>query len=269
MKLLHISDPHFHSDSLSIYPHQIIQPLINLINEHVSDKSDFYLLLTGDITIQGAQDGYTQATYFFKTIISETGLNPKHIILCPGNHDIQKTQHFRDFDAFSYALRLDDIFTFTEANNRIYMTDHACFLAINSSYRLDRKYGYVDIDNLSNIIGQHSSDISTKPTNIAIIHHHFLNVRHDDTSVIRNGYQTVDALSDFNFIFHGHQHTRQYYNINGIYVKGVSSPTESRSLSNVVAFYEINNQNVLSTNEYTFSQDSMVFGKMGRYITHG
>jgi 3',5'-cyclic AMP phosphodiesterase CpdA len=269
MKLLHISDPHFHSDSLSIYPHQIKQPLIDLINEEVSDKSNFYLLLTGDITIQGQKEGYEQAKHFFKDVITQTQINPKNIILCPGNHDIQKIEHFTGFDSFSYALRQDDTFTFSEENNRIYMTDHVCFIAINSSYRFDHKYGYIDINNLSDIIDINSSSISTKPTKIAITHHHFLNVLHDDTSVIRNGYQTVDALSDFNFIFHGHQHTRQKYDINNIQIKGISSPTESRSFSNVIAFYDIDNDNVLSIEEYTFSKDTMLSGKMGRFIKYG
>lgn len=268
MKLLHISDPHFHSDSLSIYPHNIKQPLIDLINSKISDKSNFYLLLTGDITIQGQKEGYDQASHFFKDVITQTGLNPMNIILCPGNHDISE-KSFKNFDTFAYSLRQDGIFTFSESNCNLLSTENACFISINSAYYLDHKFGLVDIDNLNDILSKSSDNIVGKETKIAIIHHHFINVHQDDISIIRNGYQTVDALSSFNFIFHGHQHTRQKYNINNIQIKGVSSPTESRSFSNVIAFYDIDNNNVLSIEEYTFSKDTMRSGKMGSFIKHG
>lgn len=268
MKLLHISDPHFHSDSLSIYPHQIKQPLIDLINDQISDKSDFYLLLTGDITIQGQKEGYDQAKFFFQDVITQTGLNRQNIILCPGNHDISENS-FKNFDSFAYSLRQDHTFTFSTTNNNLLVTENACFLSINSAYYLDHKFGLVDVNNLNEVLSEKWYDIAEKKTKIAVIHHHFLNVHDNDTSVIRNGYQTVDALSAFNFIFHGHQHTRQKYSINNIQIKGVSSPTESRSFSNVIAFYNVNNDNILSIEEYTFSKDSMVFGKMGSYVKHG
>ena len=268
MKLLHISDPHFHSDSLSIYPHHIKQPLINLINEQIQDKSNFYLLLTGDITIQGQKEGYEQAQYFFNDVIAQTGLNPKNIILCPGNHDISE-KSFKNFDAFAYALRQDNVFTFSDSNSKLLLTENACFLSINSAYYLNHKFGLVDIINLNKTLSENEDSFTQKETKIAVIHHHFLNVHDTDTSVIRNGYQTVDALSIFNFIFHGHQHTRQKYSINNIQIKGVSSPTESRSFSNVIAFYDIDINNVLSIEEYTFSKDSMTSGIMGRFVKHG
>lgn len=268
MKLLHISDPHFHSDSLSIYPHQIKQPLIDLINKEVSDKSDFYLLLTGDITIQGQKEGYNQATNFFKDVITQTGLNPNNIILCPGNHDISE-KSFKNFDAFTYSLRQDQTFTFSESNNNLLFTEKACFLSINSAYYLNHKFGLVDIKNLHDILSEKSDNIAEKETKIAIIHHHFLNVQHEDISLIRNSYEALNVLSNFDFIFHGHQHTRQKYTINGIQIKGTSSPTEGRSLSNIIALYEIGEENSLSFSEFIFSKDEPNNGKMGRFIKYG
>ena len=267
IKIIHISDIHFSSSSLFLQPIDIKQPLIDLINNKVQKGDLAFLILSGDITFGANKSGYTQGNIFFNEIVQSTKLERKNIITCPGNHDIVNTS-FTDFDIFSYNLRDDNTLKFSDTPNHILNYDNISFLTINSSYYLDRTYGLVDIQRLQELL-EKSALAQNK---VAIIHHHFLNFQKDDTSIIRNSYQTLDLLKNYRFdtILHGHQHTKQMYTINGITIKGISSPTEGRSSSNLIGYYEIDEAKNFTVDEYLFSKDTIRNGQMGRYIKqHG
>ena len=263
IKLIHISDIHFSSESLSLQPIDIKQPLIDLINNNVQEGDLAFLILSGDITFGANQSGYNQGKIFFNDIIQNTKIKRKNIITCPGNHDIAN-KTFNNFDIFSYNLRDDNILKFSDEPNFIINYDNISFLTINSSYHLNQKYGLVDIQQLKNLL----EESSLAQNKVAIIHHHFLNFQENDTSIIRNSYQTIDLLKSYGFdiILHGHQHTKQIYTINDITIKGISSPTEGRSSSNLIGYYEINEEKNFIVDEYLFSKDTIQYGQMGRYI---
>jgi 3',5'-cyclic AMP phosphodiesterase CpdA len=267
IKIIHISDIHFSSQSLSLQPIDIKQPLINLINNKVQEGDLAFLILSGDITFGANKSGYTQGDIFFNQIVQNTKLKRKNIITCPGNHDIVNTS-FTDFDIFSCNLRNDNTLKFSNTSNHILNYNNISFLTINSSYYLDHTYGLVDIQRLQKLLKK-----SVLAQNkVAVIHHHFLNLQQDDTSIIRNSYQTIDLLQNYGFdtILHGHQHTKQIYTINGITIKGISSPTEGRSSSNLIGYYEIDEEKNFTVDEYLFSKDTIHNGQMGRYIKqHG
>jgi len=269
IKFIHISDIHFSSPSLSLEPIDIKQPLTDLINEKVQEGDSTFLILSGDITFGANKSGYNQGDIFFNEIVQNTKLERKNIITCPGNHDIVNTS-FTNFDIFSYNLRDDNTLKFTDKPSFILEYDDIYFLTINSSYHLNYQYGLVDITKLKNLLDESSLD--QDKVKVAVIHHHFLNFRAGDASIVRNSYQTLDLLKSYGFdtILHGHQHTKQMYIINGITIKGISSPTEGRSSSNLIGYYEIDEEKNFTVNEYLFSKDTIQNGRMGRYIKqHG
>ena len=265
MQLLHISDPHFSSNSYNIEPYKIQEGLIELISDKVEDYDDFYLLITGDITFQGKQKGFEEAIIFFENIIKKTELKNTNVLACPGNHDIS---HDGLFDTFSYAIRKDRKFMFKDNSCNIVFDNNHCFLAINSSYHLDYKFGRIDMHSLSQLLEENKEKIQNADTKIIFFHHHILNILDDDDSAIKNAYNFFHMIEqhNFDFLFHGHQHARQLFDINQIKINSISSLLEKRTTSNLVAFYKINNNLIEEKEEYVFMKDEMKEnGQRGRY----
>ena len=71
---------------------------------------------------------------------------------------------------------------------------------------------------------------------------------------------------NFNFLFHGHQHSRQLFKINNIQVNSTSSLLETRTNSNLIAYYEIRDVDDFVKEEYTFLKDETNSdGRQGSY----
>jgi 3',5'-cyclic AMP phosphodiesterase CpdA len=204
--LIHITDPHFGSKAETYNPEKLKKALIEKINNIKDEK---ILIISGDITYQGSADGYTKAQNFFTHIIDECSISNKHVIACPGNHDIRKeNNNFESFDSFIYALRKDDRNCVQErAENVIYLNNTA-FLIANSSYHLDHQYGLISNSTIQKI-EQESEQFKESAFRVFITHHHLLNIYHKDTSTIRNAHELIHALDKhkFNYYLHGHQHS--------------------------------------------------------------
>ncbi|MFV7791340.1 metallophosphoesterase family protein [Aliarcobacter lanthieri] len=268
MNLLHISDPHFKAEKYNVEPNKALDGLVELINKK-SEKENLFILLTGDITSKGNKKGFEQATRFFNCLFEKSKINSKNFIVCPGNHDCDIEKHFEDFNTFAYSIREDHELEFDTTNsNRIYIKDNICFLSINTAYHLESKYGKVDIDNLQNLLRDKSKEIEKTKIKIILCHHHILNLNDKDSSAIKNSYQLFELLRkyNFNFLFHGHQHSRQLFKINNIQVNSTSSLLETRTNSNLIAYYEIRDVDDFVKEEYTFLKDETNSdGRQGSY----
>ena len=271
MYLLHISDPHFSTDKYQVEQYQILDGLTELINNK-EKKEDFFIVLTGDITYGGQEKGFKEASDFFTELFKNVSINSKNFILCPGNHDYDKcdkNEPFKNFNTFSYSLRKDNEFSFDTLNsNRIYIKDSICFLSINTTYHAEHNYGKIDVDNLLKLLNTKSQEIEESKIRIILCHHHILNLLDKDDSAIKNSYQLFEILKKYNFhfLFHGHQHAKQLFNINGIHVNSISSLLETRTVSNLIAYYDIKDENNFIKEEYIFLKDeSNSQGKQGSY----
>ncbi len=258
MNLLHISDLHFNSGSYSVEPHKIEEGLINLINHNKQSDKEFYLLVSGDITTVGKSDGFNEAKTFFENIIKKTNIKKENFLVCPGNHDIS-TESFKEFDKFSYGIRQDDKFTFEKNNSNLFIDNEKCFLSINTSYHLDHKFGKIDIEQLSQLLKKHEKVIGSAKIKIIFFHHHLLNILDNDNSAIKNAYQFFHMINKykFNFIFHGHQHARQLFDINNIKINTISALLDNRASSNLVACYEFKENNIIKKEEYVYLKDEI------------
>lgn len=258
MNLLHISDLHFNSGSYSVEPHKIEEGLINLINRNKQDDKEFYLLVSGDITTAGKNDGFNEAKIFFENIIKKTNIKKENFLVCPGNHDIS-AESFKEFDKFSYGIRQDYKFTFEENNSNLLIDNEKCFLSINTSYHLDHKFGKIDIEQLSRLLKENEEVIGSAKIKIIFFHHHLLNILDDDNSATKNAYNFFHMINKykFNFIFHGHQHARQLFDINNIKINSISALLDNRASSNLVALYELNDTEITSKEEYVYLKDEM------------
>lgn len=86
------------------------------------------------------------------------------------------------------------------------------FLAVNALYALDRHCPQVNIDMMRELLISHETVINSCKYKVALIHHHILGQFAKDNSVIRNAYDFVRIMDefDFNFVLHGHQHTAMH-----------------------------------------------------------
>ena len=220
MQILHFSDLHFGNSNATFNRYQLASALTDWLN---NNQTKTILVISGDVTFRGKREGYRDAKDFFQDIIQKCRIERDNIILCPGNHDIVEGS-FSRFDEFSYSLRQDSVFTFEEQNVVRHSIENLYFEVFNTSFHLDRTYGYIDKSIVNN-------NGSCHPTNdqwikkIAVTHHHLLGMFKEDTSAIRNSYKLVIYLEkeDFNYLLHGHQHASQNYYIGKKPIEAISA----------------------------------------------
>lgn len=266
IKILHISDIHFPSEHWEITANELKKSIIELIN-NINDNN-LFLLISGDITYRGKLDAYKEANNFFKTILSEIDINidPRRILLCPGNHDIINRNSFQAFDEFSYGLRKDEKFLYSNGQTQSTITiDDTLFLGINSVYHYDHRFGLVNTNKLGETLSEANTEgVSHK---IAFTHHHLINQFENDTSAIRNAASLIELLDyyDFEVIFHGHQHTNTNIVLgeSQMRVLGVNTTAlQMEGYINGVNYYEIDERN-FNTTRYVYSRDNKKDGIFG------
>ena len=269
LKLLHLSDPHFGVMSYFVEPHIIKRELIRFIKDQIEERpSEFYLMITGDIVFKG-NNFFNIATDFFTDIITQTEILRENILVCPGNHDICNNS-LGDFSIFSYSMRRDNKFSFKTNTSEIFFKNDICFLGINTAYSLEHKFGKVDLAYLDRVLTQHKNTIDESKMRVVFFHHHILNMLDQDDSAIKNAYQLFHmlALHKFNFVFHGHQHAKQLFNINEINVYSISSLLDMNAKSNLISLYSLDptTGKLLNRDEFSFSRDETNSdGTRGRY----
>ncbi|MCD5325948.1 MULTISPECIES: metallophosphoesterase family protein [Pontibacillus] len=268
VNILHISDIHFPSEHMVVTERELKQGIVNFLDN--TDDENIYLLISGDITFQGKPQGYKEATLFFKEVIekSKGKIDPKNILLCPGNHDIVEGSNFELFDKFSYTLRGDSNFSYNNGPSYVIKRmENALFLGINSVYHLDHQFGFVNIEELGEKLK--SMSINEGVRRIAFTHHHLVNQFQRDTSSIRNASQLISLLDHYGFetIFHGHQHTNSNLILgkSQMFTIGVSTPGfEMQGYTNGINYYKIN-QEGLESNRYVYSRDNESGGLLGSF----
>jgi len=258
MNIIHLSDVHFGNTESTFVNESIKKPLILLLNEI---DSPTVLVISGDVTFKGSKEGFSEAKEFFDEIIQSSNLEQKHIIACPGNHDLnaEESPSFSLFNSFIYSLRKDNIFDFRDKSFSSTIINDVFFLVINSAYHLDHKYGLIN-EEVFSYIENKKVEIDRCSFKVAITHHHFLNQFQDDTSVIRNAYPLLYALdaAKFNLILHGHQHTIQNMPIGHNKMQIESSRSlnfHEKGYNNGLNHYQINGSSIEKIS-YTFSQDT-------------
>ncbi|MBY5367395.1 metallophosphoesterase [Rhizobium leguminosarum] len=201
--IIHLTDLHFGAGRKNqISFSDVKRHFIEYINKLTDNP---IIVVSGDITYQAMQIGYSAAHDFFEDVIAKTEIDPIRFIFCPGNHDIDPDLSFNQFTAFCYSIRKDKQFDFSLKPSVSIVLDDIYFIVSNSSQHRNKDYGLVDLDRLK-------AEIETLPhakqRRIAIQHHHLLPIIEADTSVIRNAYHYLNILdaNDISAILHGHQH---------------------------------------------------------------
>lgn len=270
INIVHISDLHFGSEHL-VHSIPELQNGISRLIKSIKDKNVF-LLVSGDITYQGSRTGFEKARVFLDKIIKDNNIKRSNILLCPGNHDKvqEEKDDFECFQSFSYSLKRDKVFTYIYPNTscNFLTTEDAFFLGINSSFKLDYRFGLADINSIHRVLKE-TSQLFLGKVKIAFLHHHLINQFEHDLSVLRNAYDLLVLLDEYKFkyIFHGHQHTNQFLPIGEtkMYIFGVRTFNfETRGYSNGLNHYMIL-ENSITVDNYIYLKDIEFEGVKGGF----
>ena len=263
--IFHLSDLHFSAREKIYLDSELLSGIEKNIKE--VDDPNALMLITGDLTFQGSKKGYDEAKRFFYRLINKNIIHQKNFLLCPGNHDICKDTQFDNFDNFSYFLRKDKDFAYSRKNCSVLFKNNLFFLGINSAYKLNHKYGIVDIEEIKESLRE--STVLDADTKIAFVHHHLLNQFEEDISALRNSYSLLVLLDEykFDYIFHGHQHSNQNLPIGNsqIFSCGVRSFNfNTQGYINGFNHYKISDCSI-DVYEYSYSRDTHIKGTIGNF----
>lgn len=264
INIVHLSDLHFGSDQL-VYSDSELRMGIVSVAQEIGDP-ELLLLITGDITFRGRKDGYVGAQRFFPELIEQTQIRTQNVLLCPGNHDIVDGT-FELFDAFSYGIRRDRRFVYSEQSCSVYEVGATLFLGINSVFRHDHTCGVADLDSIDKALRALAK--RADQTRVAFLHHHLINQFDADISALRNAYPLLMLLDEhgFDYIFHGHQHANQSLPIgrSAITLFGVRTLNfATKGFFNGLNAYRISNNGLVVRN-YVYSRDVSRKGAIGGF----
>lgn len=266
MHILHISDLHGCANFITD------NDMDNYLEKTKESLETFNIeklivLVSGDLANQGNAETYKNVTKFLNKMKTNFKYDINFVI-CPGNHDIVKVpkkECFSEFDNFVYSLSKKK-YSFKKESVTSEKIENINFILLNSCYLGDHKYGFIDIKSLH----QKLKSIDIEEEIILILHHHLIPVLRNDISTVRNAFELLVLLENYNIkmILHGHQHMNYSIKIGSkaIDVLGVGSFTTalSENINNQFNFYNID---TVGISKYCgrFIADKMEKGKQGAF----
>ena len=238
--ILHVSDLHFgefHGFPLAPGYEFAGRPLWEIISTRV--RSDLALqigvvVVSGDLITKGDGNSYPHARHFIDKLLQELGLDRRHCIIVPGNHDMwtigvsfptrtyEHEQPYRDFveGFFGEEFRsLERVRRYRTPDGR-----DLVFIELNSArLRNDvlREYGYVAKHRYDKLLNYVCRTLKFEPGPnppiiFAVLHHHIMPVNAvdipDDKRPVSLCLDAGELLDEFqqhgvHFVLHGHQHS--------------------------------------------------------------
>jgi 3',5'-cyclic AMP phosphodiesterase CpdA len=241
MKILHISDLHIGNGVFQT------KDLARFLTAVINKENIIYLFISGDIGSRGDVKALADARILFEIILKDTNIQRESIVLVPGNHDMC-ANGFQAFDELAYSIRRDNLCCFDESSASHINFDDFQILLVNSSYHLDRYYGFIDTKETKSQLDYIKNSNKDLPV-ICMMHHHLLPVFKNDVSTTRNSYDFIMQLEEYGIIFvlHGHVHLSSAYYLgsNGVKVNSSRSSNQaSLGYINGYAIYTIDGKNV-------------------------
>lgn len=95
INVLHISDLHFGMESpkditLAAHRKNALAALKQTVSKLSSTDRPHLVIVSGDITWQGKASGFDEAALWLNSLLEELNLEKSQLIVCAGNHDIQR-----------------------------------------------------------------------------------------------------------------------------------------------------------------------------------
>ena len=206
LHLLHLSDLHFEAPpgAKLTPPHALSRATDAIIRDF--PKSEFVLVISGDITTRGAATGYLEALRALEELRGR--LTITKIVVCPGNHDLAVVapRDFRDFNQFAFSLTNDTAQFWNETQTvRVIPWNEYRFVLINTSFHGDYRYGSVPLDALREALAGNAGLHL-----IVVLHHSPISSTYGGGG-LSDAYELLKVVSEYGAvaILHGHVHSDQ------------------------------------------------------------
>lgn len=245
--ILHLSDVHFgeqHAYKNPLAPNSFIGKE-TLADELIEDIRNWkrellenigLVLITGDLTWKASPHEFSNAEAFIGQLSQGLGLSKHHIVIVPGNHDIEWINasgtidpnaelNYRNFYRNIYNVTpLESLLKIVRFNFPGEDDFNLCVIGLNSC-RLESQenagYGYIGRAQLK-LIEEYFTKNSSIDYVIALVHHHLLPVNFIEdydpqlkkVSMLLDAESTMQTLifCGVKTILHGHQH-QPYYSV--------------------------------------------------------
>ncbi len=103
IRLLHLSDLHFNDGT---QPKSKLQWLLQDIRKDLGFDTVEYLVISGDMSDKGSEQGFEKAREFVSLLNEELGVSAERCIFVPGNHDVQTLKQAYDLHLSEAQARL-------------------------------------------------------------------------------------------------------------------------------------------------------------------
>lgn len=243
--ILHLSDLHFGDNHAYKNPLSVSSPTSKelMIDALVGDLADLgqeyvhgigLVIISGDISWSANPHEFSNAIEFIGKLKHELGVGSEHIIVVPGNHDIEWIKDNGNIDTnaeLNYINFYKNIYNSVPLESMIRINKYriegktVCIVALNSC-RLESPqnagYGYVGTDQLK-VMTDYFRDNEDIDYKIAVLHHHILPVNYMEDydpasrriSMLLDSESVMQSLiaCGVNTVLHGHQHQPYYSKI--------------------------------------------------------
>lgn len=212
MWIMQMSDIHSCINFTHAETTQILKSIVHIIKEQCGDNEVIFVVC-GDIINRGDENGYERANLFITELLQSISTEKKHLITCPGNHDIiaKKSKPFVKYNKFIYELTRNSKLLFNRNSVCVIDIDDILFYIINSVYHGDYTFGQVNLDELNTTLSEAKDD----KFKVFILHHHLIPLNRGDSMIV-NSYGLIKLAIKYkvNLILHGHRHMNLHININ-------------------------------------------------------
>lgn len=130
MNILHITDFHYSEETKALA--DVVSAIVDALGK-IEEKIDF-VLFTGDLVQNGTikADYIKAANVLFIPILQKLGLDDDKLLMCPGNHDIDRTKIYPSLsNEINNAISNDVIDAFYKKKDKLYqdsLAPHANYL---------------------------------------------------------------------------------------------------------------------------------------------
>ncbi|MCB9261562.1 MAG: metallophosphoesterase [Flavobacteriales bacterium] len=226
----------FNTDKNDEFGDAFLQSIIQHIKEEFSD-TEFYLMVTGDISDSASRNEYIEAKRILNEFITSLKIDKRKTLILPGDHDVnwvdcakalddygvqdkkafefhqEKFQKFTDFYNDFYS---DEGIVFDPENavsGKIDLTLNSLIIGLNSNFKIGAQSGegYINLEKLKieleNIISENSDK------QIFTAFHHNLEAKYENSAIgnwekdNRNQVKEYLQSKDIKVLFYGNEHT--------------------------------------------------------------
>ena len=289
VKIIHISDLHFSTETANngvddkediLNPDEkqsyssFSQFIRHIEKQHYSGFDKIFLVITGDLVDKGDILNFSSAKKFIIKCIKALGIESKHVIIVPGNHDVLRTKNehqqlenfkneFKEFcTPFSdkpYADIPVQLLIYTLNSNRLIAKRKINFfknLFSKDKYDFTETpaIGNIQLDRLRGFISK-----SNHAVRIVALHHHLVPVWGIESKAfdpILDAGVCINELQENGFVMalHGHKHQRSFKFIqsldvpsaSGLYITGTGSFGSDRMFNEIdIIFYDVGHPKIL------------------------